>query len=295
MAQSAEILADGVFFGEGPRWHEGRLWFSDFFAHAIKSVSAEGDVRVEVQTDDRPSGLGWLPDGRLQFVAMTSRTVRRVETDGSITVVADLSSLAPFHCNDMVIDAAGHAFVGHFGFDLDHSLINNGVEATIADHPVASLIRVDTDGTTTVAAADMHFPNGSVITPDGSTLIVGETLGFRLTAFDLGADGSLTNRRVWADLGARVPDGCCLDADGNIWVANPLAPECYLVAEGAEGGDIIEVIDTGDPCFACMLGGDDGKTLFMLTAPTSIAEIAAAEAKGHVRTARVSSGHAGRP
>jgi sugar lactone lactonase YvrE len=295
MTRQATVLADGVFFGEGPRWHDGRLWFSDFFAHAIKSVGEAGDVRIEVRTDDQPSGLGWLPDGRLQFVAMTSRTLRRVESDASVTTVADLSAYAPFHCNDMVVDSEGNAFIGHFGFNLDEWLVERGVQATIADHPVASVLRVTPDGVVSVAAADMHFPNGSVITPDGTTMIVAETLGFRLSAFDRAADGSLHNRRVWADLGARAPDGICLDADGHVWVANPLSPECFLVANSPEGGDIIDSIDTGDPCFACMLGGHDGLTLFMLTAPVSLAEVASQAPRGHVRTARVESPGAGRP
>ena len=138
----------------------------------------------------------------------------------------------------------------------------------------------------------MHFPNGTVITPDGKTLIVGETLGSRLTAFDIGADGALSNRRVWADLSPRVPDGIALDANGNIWIANPIAPECALIAQG---GKVLEVIDTGQPCYACMLGGDDGRTLFMLTAQTSIAHEAAAAPKGKLLIATVDAPHAGLP
>jgi sugar lactone lactonase YvrE len=143
-----------------------------------------------------------------------------------------------------------------------------------------------------VAAADMHFPNGSVITPDGKTLIVGETLGGVLTAFDIAADGALSGRRVWAPTAPRVPDGICLDAEGRIWIANPIAPECALIAEG---GEVIEVIDTGQPCYACMLGGDDGRTLFMLTARTSIAHEAAAAATGKLLIAAVESLRAGWP
>jgi sugar lactone lactonase YvrE len=167
-----------------------------------------------------------------------------------------------------------------------------GVESVLAEHPTAKLAAIERDGTTHVAAEELHFPNGSVITPDGRTLIVGETLGGCLTAFDIKADGSLSGRRVWASTRPRVPDGIALDANGAIWVANPIAPECALIAEG---GKVLEVIDTAMPCYACMLGGADGKTLFMLTAPTSLAHEAAASAKGKLLVATVEAPHAGFP
>lgn len=155
-----------------------------------------------------------------------------------------------------------------------------------------TVLVVTPDGEVRAAAPDMHFPNGSVITPDGKTLIVGETLGAVLTAFDVAADGSLANRRVWAPTGRRVPDGIALDEAGRIWIANPLAPECALIAEG---GAVVEVIDTGQPCYACMLGGEDGRTLFMLTAPTSISHEVARAPQGRLLTARVDSPRAGLP
>ena len=148
------------------------------------------------------------------------------------------------------------------------------------------------DGTVSVAACGMHFPNGSVITPDGKTLIVGETLAGALTAFDIGANGALSNRRLWASTWPRVPDGIALDAGGNIWIANPIAPECALIAEG---GAVLAVIDTGLPCFACMLGGEDGKSLFMLVAPSSDAATAAAAPLGKLLVTRVDVPHAGLP
>jgi sugar lactone lactonase YvrE len=292
MARTTKVLADGIYFGEGPRWHEGRLWFSDFFAHAVKSVSLTGDVRTEIKIDDRPSGLGWMPDGAMLVVSMTKRQVLRVGKDGAIAVHADLSSVAGFHCNDMVVDASGRAYVGNFGFDLDAAIEARGVEDVLADHPAAKLACVAPDGAVSVAATDMHFPNGPVITPDGKTLIIGETLSSCLTAFDIGVDGTLSNRRLWAPLQPRVPDGIALNADGAIWIANPIAPECVLVAEG---GKVLEVIDTGMPCYACMLGGDDGRTLFMLTAPSSNAEAAAKSPQGKIVIATVDSPHAGRP
>jgi len=292
VTRAANVLCEGIYFGEGPRWRGGRLWFSDFYAKAVKSVSMAGDLRTEFEIDDRPSGLGWLSDGSTLIVSMVRRQVLKRSADGRMSVHADLSTLAAFHCNDMVVDAHGHAFVGNFGFDLDAELAARGSASVIAGHPTANLIRVAPDGTVSVAAPDMRFPNGSVITSDGKTLIVGETLGATLTAFDLAADGTLSGRRLWAATAPRIPDGIALDADGRIWIAHPLAPECALIAEG---GEVIEVIDTGQPCFACMLGGDDGRTLFMLTARTSNADEAAAAPTGKLLTARVDSPHAGLP
>lgn len=292
MGRETRVLAEGIYFGEGPRWHEGRLWFSDFYAYAVKSVSPAGDVRVEFQLDDRPSGLGWAPDGSMLIVSMTKRQLLRRDAQGRISVHADLSGVATFHCNDMVVDAAGRAYVGNFGFDLDAAIEARGVESVLAEHPTAKLACVAPDGTVRVVADDMHFPNGSVITPDGKTLIVGETLGARLTAFDIGPDGGLSGRRVWASTAPRPPDGIALDAAGAVWIANPVAPECARIAEG---GEVLEVIDTGQPCYACMLGGDDGRTLFMLTAATSLAHEAAKAPTGKLLVARVDSPRAGRP
>ncbi|HEX4183852.1 MAG TPA: SMP-30/gluconolactonase/LRE family protein [Caulobacteraceae bacterium] len=292
MGRVAHVLADGIYFGEGPRWHEGRLWFSDFYAHAVKSVSLTGDLHIEFAIDDRPSGLGWMPDGSMLIVSMTRRQVLKRSADGVISLHADLGGIADFHCNDMVVDAAGRAYVGNFGFDLDAQINTRGAAAVLADHPTAKLARVDPNGSVHVAAEGLHFPNGPVITPDGKTLIIGETLGAVLTAFDIAADGALSNRRVWASTAPRVPDGIALDAKGCVWIANPTAPECVLFAEG---GDVLDVVETGQPCYACMLGGDDGRTLFMLTARSSDAHQAAAEATGKVLIATVEHPRAGWP
>jgi sugar lactone lactonase YvrE len=260
----ARILAEGLYFGEGPRWHAGRLWFSDFHDHAVKSVDESGNVRTELEIADQPSGLGWLPDGRLLVVAMHDRRVLRVDPAGAV-VHADLSGIATWHANDMVVDSSGRAYVGNFGFDLDQALRTRGVEGVIADHPTARLACVDADGSVHAVADALHFPNGMVITPDGRTLIVAETLAMRLTAFDIATDGSLSNRRVWATLGMRAPDGICLDADGHVWVENAIAFECALIAPG---GRIVGTVTTRRPCFACALVGAEGRTLYALTAPT---------------------------
>jgi len=292
MAHDVKVLAEGIYFGEGPRWRDGRLWFSDFYAHAVKSVSLAGDLRTEFEIDDQPSGLGWMPDGSMLIVGMTKRQVLRRTADGKVSVHADLSDIATFHCNDMVVDSEGRAFVGNFGFNLDEEVATRPVEDVIANHKTAKLACISPSGKVRVAADDMHFPNGSVITPDGKTLIVGETVGFCLTAFDIASDGSLSNRRVWAPTLPRIPDGICLDADGAAWFANPMAAECVRIAEG---GEILDVVETGQLCFACMLGGDDGKTLFMLTADSADAHTAAAKPTGRIVTCTVGAERAGLP
>ncbi|MBS0505274.1 MAG: SMP-30/gluconolactonase/LRE family protein [Proteobacteria bacterium] len=288
----AALLADGIDFGEGPRWRDGRLWFSDFYARAVKSVSLAGDIRTEFAIDDQPSGLGWMPDGSLLVVSMTKRQLLRRLPDGTMRVHADLSGVAEFHCNDMVVDLQGRAYVGNFGFDIEAEMRARGAAALMTEHATATIALVQADGSVSAAASGMSFPNGSVITPDGKTLIVGETLGARLTTFDIAPDGALSNRRIWAPTPACSPDGICLDAEGAIWVANAIAPQCIRLAKG---GEVLEVIDTGEPCYACMLGGDDGRTLFMLTAPGVGSGLVAGAGRGRIMIATVAAPHAGLP
>ena len=289
--RETRVLTDGIYFGECPRWYEGRLWFSDFFANAVKSISMAGDLRTEFELDDSPSGLGWMPDGSMLVVSMSERQVLRRFQDGSVKVHAELPH-AGFKANDMVVDREGVAYVGDFGFDLHGEIAARGIEAVLADHRTASIARVTPDGAVRLVAEQMHFPNGTVITPDGRTLIVGETLAGALTAFDIEADGMLSNRRLWASTWPRVPDGIALNVDGAVWVSNALGPECVLIAEG---GAVIEVIETGLPCFACMLGGVDGRTLFMMTAPTSVPPDPGAAPMGRLLMVKVDAGRAGWP
>tara|TARA_B110000503_G_scaffold20798_1_gene31460 strand:+ start:25176 stop:26045 length:870 start_codon:yes stop_codon:yes gene_type:complete len=284
------VLAAGLYFGEGPRWHDGRLWFSDFYAHAVKSVDESGTVRTEIDLDDQPSGLGWLPDGRLLVVSMKERVVKRLDA-GKLVVHADISHLTAFLCNDMVVNAWGTAWIGNFGFDLDAELDARG-EEVFHNHPVTNLVRVDADGSVHLAAGDMHFPNGSVITPDGKTLIVAETFASCLTAFTIADDQSLTNRRIWASLPGVAPDGICLNENQQVWVANALGCEVLLVAEG---GEIVNRIATSQNCYACMLGGSDGKTLFAVTAASSHGAHAAAETTGKIEVVAVDAAGAGWP
>lgn len=288
-------VAGGIHFGEGPRWHAGRLWFSDFYAHRVYSVSEEGgDLRVELQLaeSEQPSGLGWMPDGSLLVVKMQAQQVWRRWPDGRFALHADLSRIATCWCNDMVVDAEGRAYVGNFGFDLDAAMAERGPDGVMADHPQTPIALVHPDGRVESAAGEerFSFPNGSIITPDGKTFIVGETFGLRLTAFDIAPGGTLTDRRTWAPTAPAVPDGICLDAEGAIWIANPLAPECRRLAEG---GQVLETIETGDlNAYACMLGGADGRTLFVCAAPGLGAE---SEPRGKILAARVEVPRAGLP
>ena len=278
----ASLLLDGLAFAESPRWHAGELWFSDFYTHRVHRLDAAGVLHTECELPGQPSGLGWLPDGRLLVVSMTDRRLLRREADGRLLQHADLSALAAFHCNDMVVDGTGRAYVGNFGYDL------------LARAPLApaDLVLVEPDGSASIVARDLGFPNGSVITPDGATLIVAETAAKRLTAFDIGAYGGLSNRRLWADLGPFRPDGICLDAEGAIWAATVRGRACIRVAEG---GALLDRIDTADPCIACMLGGNDRRTLYIVTGEVEAAEVALARRTSAIWQTRVEVPGAGRP
>ncbi|MFM8303525.1 MAG: SMP-30/gluconolactonase/LRE family protein [Actinomycetota bacterium] len=292
---TTRLLRSGLRFGEGPRWHDGRLWYSDFYDHAVHAIGLDGDDERVVEVPGQPSGLGWLPDGSLLVSSMTDRQVLR--WDGTaLHPHADLSAHAGWWVNDLVVDATGRAFVGNFGFDLDAFLDEHGIDGVLGEPgpPATVLCRVDPDGAVSVAATDMRFPNGSVIAPDGTTLIVAETLALRLSAFDIAGDGALTNRRVWADLSPVLgaPDGICLDADGAVWIANATAPQCLRVAEG---GEILDTVDTTQTAFACMLGGPEGRHLFVMTAPDSNHTARAAATDGRIEVAEVGVPHAGLP
>jgi sugar lactone lactonase YvrE len=219
------VFISGLHFAEGPRWHDGALYFSDFYAHSVYRADDNGDLTQLATIDQQPSGLGWLPNGDLLVVSMIDRSVVRVREGHDPEPYADLRSATTFLANDMLVDPAGRAYVGNFGFDL-HTYINtHGIEALMTGGATATtLALVNADGSVEVAAEEMMFPNGMALTADRSTLIVAETLALRLTAFDLDADGRLHNRRVWADLSSELaaPDGICIDANDRVWVANAL-------------------------------------------------------------------------
>jgi sugar lactone lactonase YvrE len=263
----ARVVREGLSFGETPRWHDGRLWYSDFYRHAIFSIDDEGsEERLEVMVPNQPSGVGWLPGGDLLYVSMTDQRVMR-RHDETSSLFADISPYCEFWANDMVVSAAGFSYVGNFGFDLDVMMRDVGPAGVMASPPpTTNLVVLDPTGAVIQIVPDMAFPNGSVITPDGATLIVAETIAFRLSAFDIAPDGTLADRRLWAQLDFVAPDGVCLDTDAQVWVANALTNQCLRVKEG---GEITGVVETSQHAFACMLGGADRNRLFVMTAPTS--------------------------
>jgi sugar lactone lactonase YvrE len=277
-----QTLITGLDFGEGPRWHDGRLWYSDFYQRRVSAVTVDGERETMLELDDYPSGLGWLPDGRLLVVSMRKKQVLRVEQDGSIVRHADLSDIATGRCNDMVVASDGNAYVGNFGFEV--------FERGKRQYAVLALVRPD--GTVEAAAAGLSFPNGSVITPDGRTLIVGESMGGCYAAFDIRPDATLDNRRTWARVDGTTPDGCTLDAEGAIWFANATGTD---VSRVREGGEITDRVDVGQGTFACALGGDDGRTLFIVSADSSDEKVVAGNGTGMIRTMRVDVPHAGLP
>jgi sugar lactone lactonase YvrE len=292
------LLSGGSFF-EAPRWHDGRWWVSDFYRHTVQAVTPDGTAETVLEVPGQPSGLGWMPDGALIVVSMKDRRLLRRDASGAVELVADLRPWCGGHANDMVIDAAGRAYVGNFGFDF----MGRDTPRT------AGLVRVDPDGTVTPATDGLMFPNGMVITADGSTLVVAETLGARLSAFTVEDDGTLTDWRVWAQLAATpdhgslrevlgalevAPDGCTMDAEGHIWAADATGGRAIRVAPD---GDIIdEIAPPGDlGVFACMLGGDQGDTLLLCTAPDFLEHRRAPAREAILWTTRVDVPHAGRP
>jgi sugar lactone lactonase YvrE len=246
-------LVTGRAFLEGPRWHDGALYVSDMHGDAVLRITEDGDVSTVVHVE-QPSGLGWPPDGSLLITSMRRRRVMRF--DGSdLAVHADLSSLATHEINDMCVDRHGHAFVGQFGYDM----FGGGTPSA------AALLRVDPDGSACEVADNLEFANGMVVTADQSMLLVAESFGKRITGFDLADDGSLTQRRMWADL-SDYPDGIAIDSGGALWVASPAFDRFVHVVAG---GAVTATVDTpGRHAIACEVGGADGRTLFMLTATT---------------------------
>ena len=276
-------LADGLAFAEAPRWHDGALWWSDFYTRRVQRMDwPDGPVRTVCEVPGQPSGLGWLPDGRLLVVSMLDRCVLRQQPDGRLVRHADLSPFAAHPCNDMLVAADGTAWVGHFGYDL----LGKAAPAP------ASVLRVTPQGQVSVGAEDLQFPNGMLLTPDGGTLIVAETGACRLTAFDLAPGGTLQRRRVWADLGRLRPDGICADAEGAVWVAALRAQACVRVAPG---GAVLQRVETPDPCIACMLAGPDRRTLCIATGHVGPADAALARRSASLWAVPVAVPGAGRP
>ena len=263
------LLSNGHFF-EGARWHDNHFWVSDLYAGQVLKITPAGDAKIVVQFDDQPSGLGWLPDGTLLFVGMKSRSVWRCREGEAPILHADITKLTGGFANDMAVDRSGRAYVSNLGFDL----FSGG-----APEPT-TLVRVDPDGRSVVVADRLQFPNGLVVSADGRTLIVAETFGGRLTAFDIDASGSLSRRRCWAQFGREpswetvhtlvdtdfAPDGCAMDAEGCVWVADAIGGRVVRLAEGGVARDEIKA-PAGRGIYSCALGGPDGRTLVLCTAP----------------------------
>jgi sugar lactone lactonase YvrE len=278
---SLQEVLSGLRFPESPRWHEGRLWLSEKRAERVVRIDPDGPTAVVDVTAD-PGGLGWSPAGDMLVVSMGDRRLLR-HRGGELAEVADLAGLTRGKCNDMVVDALGRAYVGDFGYDLARG------EEPAGGH----IVLVDESGAARVVADDLGFPNGSVVTADGGRLIVAESSAGRLTVFDIADDGSLHGRRVFADLGRGVADGICLDVEGAVWYADPLGCEVVRIAEG---GRVLQQISTGaEGAFACVLGGDDGRTLFVCTYSEAASMDASGPPVGRVVAARVEVPSAGSP
>jgi sugar lactone lactonase YvrE len=245
-----QILLTGLGFGESPRWHEGRLWFCNWGKQEVVAVDLKGksEVIVRVPTS-MPFSIDWLPDGRLLVVSGPERLLLRREADGSLVTHADLRPLSPNGCNEIVVDGRGNIYVNAGGVDRPDQKAS-GI-----------IVLIKPDGSARQVADGIAWPNGMAVTPDDSTLIVAESFGKKLTAFDIAADGSLSNQRVWADLGEGVPDGICIDADNSVWYADVPNKRCVRVREG---GEVLQTINVDRGCFACMLGGAKRKTLFIM-------------------------------
>ena len=275
MAREIRTVVDGLSFAEGPRWRAGALYMSDMHGNRVLRIGEDGGFDVVAELDGPVSGIGWLPDGRLLIVSMNDRRLMRQEPDGRIVLHGDLKDVADWHANDMAVAADGTAYVGNFGFSLHPP----------GDFRSTSLAMIKPDGTVTAVADELWFPNGIAITEDGRTLIVAESGAFRLTAFDIADDGTLSNRRIWAQLdGGQSPDGICLDAEGAAWVALPTQKALIRVREG---GDVVETIPIPLIALACVLGGHERRTLFMMSAAYTDPADCAADPTGAVTATEV--------
>jgi sugar lactone lactonase YvrE len=277
-----QTLMTGLVMGESPRWHDDRLWLSDMGAGEVIAVDPKGRSEVVARVPSGLAGIGFLPDGQLLIVANRDGLLLRLEPDGSLMKHADLTGVFRPPWSDLVVDGRGNAYVSNVGFDFPGGEYAAGIVALVT-----------TDGSARPVADGFSVANGLAVTPDNSTLIVAESYGSRLTAFDIGADGSLSKRRVWADLQGDHPDGICIDAEGAVWYADVPARHCVRVREG---GEVRETIDLDLGCFACVLGGTDGRTLFVTAAEWPLPQMTGSDRRtGQVVTLRAPAPAAGWP
>jgi sugar lactone lactonase YvrE len=255
-SKQPRTLLTGLVFGESPRWRADRLWLTDMGARELICVDLAGQSELMASIPTGLSGIGFLPDGRLLLVSMYGGLLLRREADGSLVTHSDLTGLFPPPWNDLVVDGRGNAYVNNLGFDF-------GSNAAFAP---GTIVLVTPDGSARPVADGLAFPNGMAVTPDNGCLIVAESYGNRLTAYDIAADGGLSNQRVWAALEGGHPDGICLDSEGAVWYGDVPARSCVRVREG---GEVLQTIELDRGCFACALGGGNGQTLFMMAAEFS--------------------------
>jgi len=281
MTHATYTVVTGLVFPKSPRWHQDRLWFTDRFTGRIMTLTLDGLLATFATLPDHVGGIGWLPDGTTLAVGMTERRLHRLSTAGS-EPYANLAGLAAFHCDDLLVDSQGGAWVGNFGFDI------LGGAPTVS----TKLIRVDPDGRARSVGGPLVFPGGMTLTPDGTILTVAETFGRRLSSFRVSPGGDLTDHRTWADLGAATPDGICLDAEGALWVASPGTRELLRVREG---GEVMDRVQTFGVPYACMLGGPDGRILYVCTAETQDPAEAMANPGGRIEVVNVAIPGAGLP
>ena len=251
-----EVLLADLGLVESPRWHDGRLWFSDWIAGEIMAVDDVGTSEVMVRHSSLPLCFDFLPDGRLVLVSNQQRALLSLETDGRLATYADLSALSPFGCNDIVIDGRGNAYVNSGNFDFAAGPPNDSVQPGF-------VALVSPDGVARVVADDIAFPNGMAVTPANDTLVVADSYRHHLIGFDIATDGGLAGRRVWADLGEDAPDGICLDAGGACWYADVPHRRCVRVAEG---GQVLSTLSLDRGGFACMLSRTDKPSLYVVAA-----------------------------
>jgi sugar lactone lactonase YvrE len=281
--KQSKIILEGLIFPECPRWHDGRLWFSDMLDRKVIAVNSQGQAETMATVPGQPGGLGFLPDGRCLVVSMADQRLLRMDP-GGLKEVANLSQLAVGNCNDLVVDSQGRAYVGDWGFV---TFPKKG-EITFAH-----LILVNPDGKARVVSHELRFPNGAVISADHKTLIVGDSMANNLTAFDIGKDGSLSQCRVWADLGKGViPDGICLDAENAVWVTDSGSNNVIRVKEG---GEVLEKITLSKRSYACMLGGADRKSLYLTTADAGMFADLKDKRSGRIEVVEVAVPGAGLP
>lgn len=282
MTYQVKTLAEGFVYPEGPRWRDGNIWFADQHDGVVYCLDIDGKTVDQFKVAGNPSGIGWLPGGDMLVVSMENHQLLKRQ-GADLHVVADLSEFHPGDSNDMVVDAQGRAYIGNIGFDFN---AGDDICAT-------TVVMVLPNGQVSVVASDMICPNGTVITDDGKTLIIAESLANKLTAFDIADDGTLSGRRIYAAVEGHVPDGIALDVEGCVWAASPYTQSVIRIAEGGEIVDVV-TIENGSP-YACALGGDDRRTLYVCVAPDHAPEVTLKKRGGRIDYTQVAVAGAGLP